>query len=256
MSMLSLYSLQFHCSLQEHLGDTVASRYMFIPQHLLYFLQSWLELCPGMSLHGCRAGKKSAVRFNNTYSVSNELIGILCVFDRCPPVVLVAASKLSALTMVISARTLRLPRLIFIPVLAIVNTRVDNVGPSSTGEVTCGVTWRRNIITGDLRVRSVRARMPRNMDWMITSIWYMRKCRDFGVTPAENVWWFVLVTLTISPLTPESSDMCARYANCTLPTRVPWRTTFCVFTRTRLLNIMCDDTRLFIVDQSVTSIHM
>ena len=79
-------------------------------------------------------------------------------------------------TMVFSARTFRLPRLIFLLVLAIqtlkdvatyvnvVNTRVYNVGLSSIQEATCGVTSRRSITTGDFRVRSVRARTPRNLD--------------------------------------------------------------------------------------------
>ena len=80
--------------------------------------------------------------------------------------VMVEASRLSALTMVISAKTLRLPGLIFLLVLAIqtlkdvatdmsvVITRAYNVGPSSIEEATCFVTSRQSILTGDLRVHT------------------------------------------------------------------------------------------------------
>ena len=78
--------------------------------------------------------------------------------------VMVEASKLSALTVVICAKTLRLPRLIFLLMVVILNTPADNVGQCSIRGATCVVTFRRSIITDGLRVRSVHARTPRKVD--------------------------------------------------------------------------------------------
>ena len=50
-------------------------------------------------------------------SARNKLTAVLCVFARCPSMVLVAASTLTKPTLVISARNLRQPRLIFLLVL-------------------------------------------------------------------------------------------------------------------------------------------
>ena len=153
--MPSLSSLPIHCALQELFGDAVASEDMLIPQYIRAVFYSGLVvegLWSRMPLHGCRVKleAKHMLYILSNYSASNELIGILCVFARCPP--MIAASKLSALTMLISAKTSRLPGLIFLLVLAIqtskdvatymsvVITRVYNVGPSSIGGATCGVT--------------------------------------------------------------------------------------------------------------------
>ena len=101
---------------------------------------------------------------------------LLCVFARCPSKVPALHCILTIVTMVINARNVRLSRLIFVLVLAIqtakdvatdmsvIDTRVYNVGHCSIGGATCGITSRRSIITGDVRVRSVRSRLPRKMD--------------------------------------------------------------------------------------------